>query len=59
MSIKSEEVYEKYKNKKWGYVDLAGIITNESEQLATEVLVLQIVSYKQKFKCPIGYFFYF
>lgn len=57
MSIKSEEVYEKYKDRKWGYVDLAGIITDESERLATEVLVLQIVSYKRKFKCPIGYFF--
>lgn len=57
MSIKSEEVYEKYKDKKWGYVDLAGIVADETEQLATEVLVLQIVSYKRKFKCPIGYFF--
>lgn len=57
MSIKSEEVYEKYKDKKWGYIDLAGIITDESDQLATEVLVLQIVSYKRKFKCPIAYFF--
>lgn len=40
MSIKLEEVYKKYTDKNWGYVDLAGFITNESERLGTEVLVL-------------------
>lgn len=57
MAIKSEEVYDKNKDKKWGYVDFAGVVPYDSECLATEVLVLQIVSYKLKFKCPIAYFF--
>lgn len=57
MSIRSEEIIEKHKDKKWGYIDYAGIVPDESDQLATEVLVLQIVSFKQKFKCPIAYFF--
>lgn len=57
MAIKSEEVYDKHKDKMWGYVDYAGIVPYDSECLATEVLVLQIVSFKRKFKCPIAYFF--
>lgn len=57
MSIRSELTYDKKMDKFWGYVDYGGIVNNDSEILATEVLVIMIVSYTRKFKCPIGYFF--
>lgn len=58
MSIRSEIVYDKNTDKYWGYVDYGGIVTAaNAEDVATEVLVFQIISLKSKFKCPIGYFF--
>lgn len=57
MSIRSALTYEKKTDKYWGYVDFGGIINDDSESLATEALVFMIVSYKDKFKCPIAYFF--
>lgn len=48
MAIKSEEAYDKHNDKIWGYVDFAGIVPYDSECLATEVLVFQIVSFKRK-----------
>lgn len=39
-----------------GYVDYGGIINVDLETPATETLILQIVSLKNKFKCPIAYF---
>lgn len=56
MSIRSEIVYDKNTDKYWGYLDYGGIVTAANAKvIATEVL--QIISLKKKFKCPIGYFF--
>lgn len=56
MSIRSEIKYDHKSDKYWGYVDYGGILVNDSETLATEVLIFQIVSFTTKFKCPIAYF---
>lgn len=56
MSIRTELRFDLKTDKYWGYVDYGGIMTDDSETLATEVLIFQIVSYTEKFKCPIAYF---
>lgn len=56
MSIRSEIKYDQKSDKYWGYVDYGGILVNDSETLATEVLIFQIVSFTTKFKIPIAYF---
>ena len=57
MSIRSEIVYDKKTDKYRGYIDYGGIAHTNSEELATEVLVLQSLSYQRKLKIAIGYFF--
>lgn len=57
MSIRSQIIFDKKNDKYAGYVDLGGITDIAGEELATEALVFQIVSYTEKFKCPIAYFF--
>lgn len=57
MAIKVGKQYDKGSDKYWGGVDLGGILTSDSETFATEALVFQIVSLKEKFVCPIAYFF--
>ncbi|CAH2091914.1 unnamed protein product [Euphydryas editha] len=57
MAIKASKQYDKGSDKYWGGVNLGGILTSDSEKFATEALVFQIVSLKEKFACPIAYFF--
>lgn len=57
MSIKSGKSYDEKNDKIWGGIDLGGIAPCDAEKLASEALVFQIVSLKEKFKCPIAYFF--
>jgi hypothetical protein len=57
MAIRKQIVYDKQSDKHYGYVDLGGIANIETEEMATEALVLQIVSFTKKFKCPVAYFF--
>lgn len=57
MSLKKDLAYAPKLGKVFGYVDLGNIPVSEPEQLASEALVYQIVSYSNYFKCPIGYFF--
>lgn len=57
MSIRSEIVYDKKSDIYRGYIDYGGIAHVDSNEIATEVLVLQIVSYSRKFKIPIAFFF--
>lgn len=57
MAIRSQIVYDKKIDKHCGYVDYGGIAAPNLEELATEALVFQIVSYSKKFKIPIAYFF--
>lgn len=57
MAIRKGITYDKKSDKHYGYVDLGDIVNSSSEELATEALVFQIVSFEQKFKCPIAYFF--
>ena len=40
-----------------GYVDLGGICSTDPEEEATQVLVFSIVSYTQKYKCLVAYFY--
>lgn len=56
MSIRKQVLWDKKLDKFVGYTDYGGIITDDTECLATEVLMFQIVSYRNKFKCVIGYF---
>lgn len=53
----SQVIYDKSSDKHWGYVDLGEIPIDNTNKIATEVLVFLIVSYTNKFKCPIAYFF--
>lgn len=57
MSLKQDIAYCPKLSKVFGYVDLGDIPVDDPEQLASECLVFQIVSYTNYFKCPIGYFF--
>ena len=57
MALHTAIAYDKKTDKHYGYIDLGGIAHVNNEEMATEALVFQIVSFKQKFKCPIGYFF--
>lgn len=57
MHIRSEVKEDKKTGKYWGYTDYGGIVPVTAEEWATEVLVVEIVSLKSRFKCPIGYFF--
>lgn len=57
MAIRSQLLYDKKTDKHCGYVDLGNVSAVDSEELATEALVLMIVSYTKNFKCPIAYFF--
>lgn len=54
MSIRSQLMYDKKTDKHYGYVNYGGVAN--LEELSTEVLVLQIVSFTKKFKLPIAYF---
>jgi hypothetical protein len=45
MAIRKQIVYDKQSDKHYGYVDLGGIANIETEEMATEALVLQIVSF--------------
>lgn len=57
MSIRSHLMYDKKTDKHYGYVDYGGVANGNLEELATEVLVFQIVLFTKKFKLPIAYFF--
>lgn len=57
MAIRKQQVYDSSRGKMVGFVDLGGIQTAESEELASEALVFQIVSFTQQFKVPVAYFF--
>lgn len=57
MAIRETRVYDPKLDKNVGYVNLGGIANDDSEQLATEALFLQIVSFTKPFKCPVAYFF--
>ncbi|KAJ8931451.1 hypothetical protein NQ314_015637 [Rhamnusium bicolor] len=39
-----------------GYCDYGGIAPTNTEDIASEALLFQIVSYENHFKCPVGYF---
>lgn len=56
MAIRETRVYDPKLDKNVGYVNLGGIANDDSEQLATEALFLQIVSFTKPFKCPVAYF---
>lgn len=56
MSIRKQLVWNNNKKVYAGYVDMGSIVNIDAEELATEALVFQIVSYTEKFKCPIAYF---
>ncbi|EZA46777.1 THAP domain-containing protein [Ooceraea biroi] len=57
MAIRIQIVYDVKSDKNKRYIDHGGIVTTNSNDLATEVLVFQIVSYTNRFKCPIAYVF--
>ncbi|EFN73364.1 THAP domain-containing protein 9, partial [Camponotus floridanus] len=57
MAIRTQIIHDIKTDKNRGYVDYGDILNIDSQDLATEVLVFQIVSYTNKFKCPIAYFF--
>ncbi|RVE40921.1 hypothetical protein evm_014429 [Chilo suppressalis] len=57
MSVKKDLSPDQKTGKIFGYVDLGEITVSDPEQLASEALVFQIVSYGHYFKCPIAYFF--
>lgn len=56
MAITSQIVYDKKNDKHCGYVDYGRIAAN-FEELATEALVFQVVTYSKEMKLPIDYFF--
>lgn len=57
MSIRKQLINETHNGKYVGCSDLGmGGNVDDKGELATEVLVFQIVSLKQNFKCTIGYF---
>lgn len=56
MALRQDLAYDQKLDKVFGYVDLGEISVSNSEELATEALVFQIVSYTTYFKCPIAYF---
>lgn len=56
MSIRSGRWYCRKEDKFYGYCDLGGIPTDDSEKYATEALFFCIVSYTHKFKVPVAYF---
>lgn len=57
MAIRTQIVHDIKADKNEGYVDYGGCLHYNSQDLATEALVFQIVSYTNRFKCPIAYFF--
>ncbi|CAI6377434.1 unnamed protein product [Macrosiphum euphorbiae] len=54
MSLRKQLVWEPDKGRYAGNVDFG---TGENSELATEALVLMIVSLTRQFKCPIGFFY--
>lgn len=54
MSLRKQLVWEPDKGRYAGNVDVG---TGENSELATEALVLMIVSLTRQFKCPIGFFY--
>ncbi|KAL4082634.1 hypothetical protein QTP88_029695 [Uroleucon formosanum] len=54
MSLRKQLVWEPEKGRYAGNVDVG---TGENSELATEALVLMIVSLTRQFKCPIGFFY--
>lgn len=57
MAVKQDLSYDPKLDKVFGYVDLGKILVTDPEEIATEALVFQIVSYTTYFKCPVAYFF--
>lgn len=58
MSLKKEIISEKNTQNVWDYVDFGANIPNsDSQEIATEVLVLMVVGVNMNFKFPVGYFF--
>lgn len=56
MSIREQLIWDS-KNKNFtGHVDMGGITSQDSEALAKEALVFQIVSLSSSFKSPVAYF---
>lgn len=56
MAIRKQLIWDNSRQCFIGNVDLGGIATPESDELAKEALVFQIVSYTKKFRCPVAYF---
>ncbi|KAI5729271.1 hypothetical protein M8J76_000908 [Diaphorina citri] len=56
MSIRKQVSWDKKNKKMSGYVDLGNGLSDQNETYASEALVFMVVSMKQKFKCPVGYF---
>lgn len=56
MSIRKQVIWDKKNNKFSGYVDLGNGFSDQNETYASEALVFMVVSMKEKFKCPVGYF---
>lgn len=54
MSIRKQLIWESDKGKYIGNVEIG---FGESSELATEVLVIMIVSLTKQFKCPVGFFY--
>lgn len=55
MVIRTQVIHDIKADKNEGFVDYDGFLHYNSEDLATEVLVFQIASYTNIFKCPIAY----
>lgn len=56
MAIRSQVIYDESRDKICGKVHYGGILNEDKDSLAKEALVIQIVSYCQKFKLVIAYF---
>jgi DNA transposase THAP9 len=56
MSIRKQICWDEKEDKHSGYSDYGGIIDCDLEDPASEVLMFQIVSYQNNFKCPVAYF---
>lgn len=57
MTIRKQVIYDSFKRKNIGYIDIGGLTSNQQENLATETLVFKMISLSGNFKCAVGYFF--
>lgn len=57
MSIRKQVIYDHNKGKNFGYFNLGNEVNSDSETLAPEASVFQIVALRGNFKCAVGYFF--